>query len=122
MALGLAIPPAFRALPGADEHGWTFAALFLAILVLLRVFPAVLRHTLPFSVEATAIWAERRNIAKRYDSYQFQKLFWFGLGLLPYAAIGGGLRNGELTVTLICLTCGGAGLLLWQRTAALRLQ
>ena len=114
--LGLAILPAFRALPGGDERAWTFPALFLGMLVALRVVPAVLRHILPFSVEAKTIWAERRNIAKQYDSYQWQKLFWIGLGLLPYAAIGGGLKIGELVVTLICLIGGGAGLLLWCRT------
>ena len=118
MVLGLAILPAFRALPGGDDRALIFPALFLGMLVALRVAPAVLRHILPFSAEAKTIWAERRNIAKQYDSYQWRKLFWIGLGLLPYAAVGGGLKTGELVVTIICLICGGAGLLLWRRVKA----
>ena len=47
------------------------------------------------------LWLERRNIAKQHDSYQWQKLFWIGLGMLPYAFIGGGLRSGELAVTSV---------------------
>ena len=115
VALGLSIPPIFRALSGGGDAVWTALALFIGLLVVLRVVPAVLRRALPFSVEAKEIWAEQRNIAKRHDSYQWQKLFWIGLGLLPYVIIGDGLKNGELLMTFICLIGGGAGLLLWRR-------
>ena len=115
VALGLGIPPVFRVLSGGRDSVWISLALFIGLLVALRVVPAVLRHVLPFSVEAKEIWAERRNIAKLHDSYQWQKLFWIGLGLLPYAVIGDGLRNGELVVTLFCLIGGGAGLFFWRR-------
>jgi hypothetical protein len=116
VALGLGMLPAFRALSGGNDRTLIFLVLFVGLLAALRLVPAVLRHTLPFSTEAKTIWAERRNIAKQYDSYQWRKLFWIGLGLLPYAVIGGGLRNGEFVVTLFCLVCGGAGLLLWRRS------
>lgn len=115
VALGLGIVPAFRVLSGSDDSTWIFIVLFFGLLVALRVVPAVLRHALPFSAKARAIWAERRNIAKQYDSYQWQKLFWIGLGLMPYSVLGGGPRHGELIVTLICLIGGGAGLLLWHK-------
>ena len=88
MALGLCIPPAFRALSGDADRIWIDLALFLALLIGLRVGPAVLRKVLPFSAEAKQIWLDRRQIAKKYDSYQWQKLFWVGLGLLPYARHG----------------------------------
>jgi hypothetical protein len=114
--LGLAILPAFRALPGGDERAWTFPALFLGMLVALRVVPAILRHVLPLSSEAKTVGAERRQIAKQYDCYQWQKLFWIGLGMLSYAAISGGLSGSVLIVTLICLAGGGAGMLLWWKT------
>jgi hypothetical protein len=116
--LGLVMLPVFRALSGGRDRIWITLALFLGLLMALRVVPAVLRHALPFSDEAKKIWAERRNIAKLHDSYQWQKLFWIGLGLLLYAIIGGGLGNGELVVTSICLIGGGAGLLLWRRSCA----
>jgi len=118
VALGLGIPPVFRVLSGGRDSVWTSLALFIGLLVALRIVPTVLRHTLPFSAEAKEVWAARRNIAKLYDSYQWQKLFWIGLGLLPYAVIGNGLRNGELAVTFICLIGGGAGLFFWRRVNA----
>jgi len=118
VALGLGIPLVFRALSGGRDRVWTSLALFIGLLVVLRVVPAMLRRALPFSVEAKKVWAERRNIAKQHDSYQWQKLFWIGLGLLSYAVIGDGLRNGELVVTSICLIGGSAGLLVWCRVKA----
>jgi len=120
LALGLSILPIFRALSADRDSVWTFLALFIGLLVLLRVVPAVLRRVLPFSDGAKKLWAERRNIAKRHDSYQWQKLFWIGLGLFPYAFISDGLRNGELAVTLFCLIGGTAGLLFWRRVDATR--
>ena len=116
--LGLVMLPVFRALSGGRDRIWITLALFLGLLMALRVVPAVLRHALPISDEAKKIWADRRNIAKQHDSYQWQKLFWIGLGLLSYAIMGGGFRNGELLVTFICLIGGGAGLLLWRRSCA----
>ena len=73
---------------------------------------------MPFSAEAKQIWLDRRQIAKKYDSYQWQKLFWVGLGLLPYALTGGGLKAGEMVLTAICLIGGGAGLLIWRKINA----
>jgi hypothetical protein len=118
VVLGLVMLPVFRALPGGGGRIWITLALFLALLMALRVGPALLRRALPFSVEAREIWAERRNNAKQHDSYQWQKLFWIGLGLLPYAFIGDGFRHGELVATSICLIGGAAGLLLWRRSCA----
>jgi len=116
--LGLCIPPAFRVLTGGQDAIWIDLALFLALLIGLRVGPAVLRKVLPFSAEAKKIWFDRRQIAKLHDSYQWQKLFWIGLGLLPYGIAGGGLRTGEVALTVICLAGGGAGLLIWRRINA----
>ena len=122
MVLGFCIPPAFRLLSGGHEQTWLALALFIGLLVALRVGPAVLRMVLPFSRETKDIWFRRRQIAKRYDSYQWQKLFWIGLGLVAFAAVGGGLRPGEQAVTLVCLAGGAAGLLLWRKTGAVPAQ
>ncbi|MEO8321653.1 MAG: hypothetical protein ABI561_25395, partial [Bradyrhizobium sp.] len=48
VTLGLCIPPAFRALSGAQDQIWIDLVLFLALLIGLRVIPAVLRKLLPF--------------------------------------------------------------------------
>lgn len=118
VALGLCIPPVFRALSGGSDHIWIDLVLFLALLIGLRVIPAVLRKVLPFSAEAKQMWSDRRQVAKLHDSYQWQKLFWVGLGLLPWAIAGGGLKTGEMVLTAICLVSGGAGLLIWRRINA----
>ena len=116
VALGLTILPVFRVLTGNSERIWLYAILFLGLLFALRMVPAVLRHALPFSVGAKTIWAERRQIAKQHDSYQWQKLLWIGLGLLPYAFLSEVPRINEIVLTLFCLIGGTMGLLLWHRT------
>ena len=118
VGLGLAILPVFRALSGGSDAIWITLILFVGLLMALRIGPAVLRRALPFSGEAKKLWFERRNIAKLNDSYQWQKLFWIGLGMLPYALMGGSLRSGELAIALFCLIGGGAGLWFWRRQAS----
>ena len=115
VAIGLGIPPIFRALSGDRDLVWLFLAAFVGLLVALRLVPLVLRRVLPFSAEVKQVWLERRLLARFNDSYQWQKLFWIGLGLLPYVATDGGARKGELLVTALCLVGGGLGLLLWRR-------
>jgi len=117
-AIGFVMLPVFRVLLGDAGSIWTVSALFVAMLVGLRVVPALLRHSLPFSAEAKEIWRTRRNLSKRYDSYAWQKLFWIGVGSLLFAAVSGGLRSGELAVMLFCLAAGGAGQLAWRRSGA----
>lgn len=116
VALGLTILPVFRALTGNSDRTWLYAILFLGLLLALRMVPAVLRHALPFSVEAKTIWAGRRQIAKQHDSYQWQKLFWIGIGLLPYVFLSEGPRINEIVLTLFCFVGGTMGLFLWHRT------
>ena len=118
VVLGFCIPPIFPALTGGLDQIWITLTLFVALLIALRVVPALSRAVLPFSTEAKGIWFQRRQIAKLHDSYQWQKLFWIGLGLMAFAAIGGGLRTGEQVLMTICLLGGAAGLLLWQRSKA----
>lgn len=118
VALGLSILPVFRAVSVGHNSVWIALASFIALLVALRVVPAVVRRVVPFSVDAQKIWKERRYIAKRHDSYQWQKLFWIGLGMLAYAVIGGGAGTGELVVTLSCLIGGSAGFFVWRSVDA----
>src|SRR5215470_10700090 len=120
ITLGFCIPPVLRMLPGGGDAVWTTLVLFIGLLALLRIVPALLRRALPFSAEAKELWAERRDVAKRYDSYQWQKLFWIGIGLLSYVVFGGGLRNGEAVLAFICLFGGSAALWFWRRVDAVR--
>jgi hypothetical protein len=113
--IGLCSPPVSRTLFGSGNSVWVFPAFFVASLIALRVVPALIRFALPFSAEAKEIWARRRALAKRYDSYQWQKMFWIGLGLLPHATIAGEIAPGEIVVTVICLVGGSLGLWIWSK-------
>ncbi|MHC2336521.1 hypothetical protein [Bradyrhizobium sp. USDA 4454] len=116
IGLGLCILPVFRLLSGGDDRIAVALTMFLALLLALRLVPAVCRRILPFSRKAKDLWFKRRNLGKRYDSCQWQKLFWIGLGMLPYAMISRGLGRGEIVLLAICMIGGGAGLLLWRKT------
>lgn len=118
IAIGLAIAPLLQRLSGGRDEIWIAFSAFVGLLIMLRAVPAVLRHILPFSVEAKEIWVHRRHLAKQYDSYQWQKLFWIGLGLSLNAVITGGPANGQLAVMVFCLIGGSLGLLAWSTVDA----
>ena len=73
-----------RALGQRAESGWGLVLFFLAVLAAFRVVPAVARKVLRFPKALKDVWWERRQIAKEYDSYQWRKLTWFGVGLAIY--------------------------------------
>jgi hypothetical protein len=118
--LGLGIPPVFRALSAGRDGVGASLALFIGLLSRYAWSQRCCGALYHFPARRRELWRERHYIAKRHDSYQWQKLFWIGLGLLPYSVIGDGLRNGELVVTFICLSGGGVGLLFWRRVDATR--
>jgi len=120
VAIGLCIPPVSRAVFGGRDSVWIFPAFVVGLLIALRVVPALIRLALPFSTEAREIWARRRALAKRYDSYQWQKLFWIGLGLLLNVTTAGGAPAVEIVVTVVCLIGGSMGLLIWSKVNGVR--
>lgn len=103
-----------------DPPGWSVLAWLLGTLVALRVVPVLVRRIVPFSPEANAIWAERRMLAKRYDSYQWQKLLWFGIGLLVYGLVASRFDRALTVTTALSVAGGGVGLVLWWRNAVVR--
>jgi hypothetical protein len=90
---------------------------FLLVLIMLRVLPAVARRVIPFSADLQQHWFMRRQLAKRYDSYQWQKLFWFGIGLTIYLLLFDDRGTVEMLLASACLVGGGLGVLLWRRVA-----
>jgi hypothetical protein len=100
---------------GNDRSITSFLLFFAGILVLLRVVPLCLRTLLPFSKEVQAVWFGRRMLSKQYDSYQWRKLFWIGLGLTGYTILFGDIRTTHGVLALVCLLGGGAGLWVWHR-------
>jgi hypothetical protein len=115
LAVGFLVVPVFGRLSGRSGSDWRLLPFFLLVLIALRVVPAMVRHLLPFSAELKAHWFNQRALAKRYDSYQWRKLFWLGLGLAGYVALydRDGRAGGLLAAA--CLVSGALGLFVWRR-------
>ncbi len=112
---GFFILPLIGVFAGDRDTIWLPFAVFFGLLFALRIIPALLRAVIPFSPDAKAIWVANRRISKRHDSYQWQKLFWLGLGMLLYAIVRGGIRAGDMAIVIFSLTTGAAGLFFWSR-------
>ena len=104
LVIGFLAPVAASFLLGDEGSGWALVPFLVGALLTLRVVPALFRKMMPFSDAAREVWAERRQMAKRYDSYQWRKLFWIGVGLALYTTLsgklylprGGCFRTGEM--------------------------
>ena len=118
VGVGFLMVPAWSRAIGKPESGWSLIVFFVGVLLGLRVVPAVLRKVLPFSAAVRTIWADRRQMAKRFDSYQWQKLFWIGIGLALFALQSGQRFPALLALTGTCLVTGAAGVLIWQYRVA----
>jgi hypothetical protein len=112
--LGYAVVPAWSKLSLSASAEWTLFPFFLGTLFAVRVVPAVLRKVVPFDAAVLATWTERRRQAKRFDSYQWRKLFWIGLGLAMYMVFAEP-SPAAVTLTIMCAAAGASGLLLWSR-------
>jgi hypothetical protein len=113
-AIGFATLPAISLLLGRDHADWVIVPFLLAILLLLRIIPAIIRKLLPFSGAARDIWTARRRVAKRHDSYQWRKLTWIAVGLSLYTAISGQISAARIILCAVCLLAGLAAELKWR--------
>jgi hypothetical protein len=112
--LGYLVVPAWSAITRGRYSDWTLLPFFLGVLIAVRFVPIVLRRALPFEKAALNVWLERRQVAKRYDSYQWQKLLWVAFGLIGYS-VSTGVRSGALlVVTAFCLLSGAVGFAMWE--------
>lgn len=115
--LGFTIIPAYDFLFGNSGSGWMIIPFLLVVLFGLRVGLAVVRKFVSVPADVAEIWAVRRRTAKYYDSYQWRKLTWIGVGLGFYLALSGDYRAINVALTLFCLFSGIAGMLIWRRVA-----
>jgi hypothetical protein len=115
--IGFVAFPAASLLRGRVRSGWMTVPVFVFILLLLRLIPAVVRKLAPFSDAAQAFWFERRQLSKRYDSYQWRKLFWMGVGLASYVVISREFLTGRIVGSLFCLLSGAFGMARWRAIA-----
>lgn len=118
VGIGFAIIPAISRLRAGSQSGWELLPFLVAVLVMLRVAPAVVRKLAPFSNRVLGIWARRRQIAKRYDSYQWQKLFWLGIGISSYTVYSGQWLPSRIIISALCLLAGAFGLLKWRAASS----
>jgi hypothetical protein len=117
-AIGFVLLPLMARIWRGNHSEWILVPFLLVILLLLRVVPAVVRKLVSFPAAVQNEWTRRRRIAKRYDSYQWQKLFWVGLGLATYTAYSGQYLISRIVVSSICLVAGGIGLAIWRLNAS----
>jgi hypothetical protein len=117
IAIGYLTAPSYSHIAGAGEPRWGLIVWFLAILLSLRIGPLLMRKLLPFSAETLRIWSERRMIAKRFDSYQWKKLLWYGLGMSIYLPLDERAPRWGVAFAVFCVIAGGIGLLIWQHHA-----
>lgn len=113
IAIGVAIPSISR-LWGRNVSGWMLAPFLIVVLLTLRAVPAVIRKFVPFSDAVQAVWAERRQIAKRWDSYQWQKLLWFGTGLTLSTTLSGQYSTSRIAICTFSMVAGALGVARWQ--------
>ena len=114
IVIGASVPEAFYLVFGANGSFAAMGLFFLAALGLLRLLPAILRRLLPFSADLRSVWMRRRMLGKRYDSFQWQKLFWMGLGFAAHAVLSAKYRNTSLILALACGGPGIVGLIVWR--------
>ena len=97
---------------------WAVPLLFLATLFSIKVGAAVARKVVPASAEVRLDWERRRNLARGYDSYQWRKLLWFGLGILAVASWTPP-ADWQIPLGVACAFSGGVAQIVWRRTAPL---
>ncbi len=119
-AIGFLSLPLYFRWYGEDGPVWALVLFIVGVLFLLRLVPAILRQVLPFSKEIQLLWSRQRQLAKQYDSYQWRKLFWIGLGFAGYLAFSRRLRGDPLVLVSVCLVAGGLGLVVWRKVAMTR--
>jgi hypothetical protein len=117
IVVGAVVVPASSVISGSAD-AVSVIAVFLVTLAALRVLPAIARRILPFSAELRSEWAERRQLAVRYDSYQWQKLLWIGLGLGGYLLLTDETAPAPLVLATVSIIGGALGLFVWRRRLA----
>jgi hypothetical protein len=114
IAIGYVLPFVHR-WGTSSETGSVFILWFIGTLISLRVIPAVFRKLFPLSGEVKRAWMERRTLTKVYDSYQWKKLVWFGIGLMAYVFSSANLDTPISVVAIFCLLGGGIGAFFWKK-------
>ena len=114
VVLGALFVPVVETLrPGAGLG--TLSALLIVALFAVKVAAAAGRKAVPASTGVRAHWEWRRNLARYYDSYQWRKLVWFGIGIVIGAATASPGTRQQWILGLVCAAAGAIAEPLWRR-------
>ena len=94
---------------------WMMSAYLLAMLFAIKVIAAVSRRVMPVSAHVRSHWEWRRTLARYYDSYQWRKLLWFGIGIMAGNAPYRRVTTAQWVLGLTCVAAGGAAETVWRR-------
>jgi hypothetical protein len=93
----------------------TMIAYFLAMLFAFKVFAVVSRRVARVSSVVQSHWEWRRTLARYYDSYQWRKLLWFGIGIMMGDAPHWPETTARWVLGLACVAAGAAAEIVWRR-------
>jgi hypothetical protein len=113
-AIGFSVPLLMSRACEVRCADWFLVIFFILVFLILRIGPVILRKAIPFSDEALSIWFSRRQIAKKYDSYQWRKLFWIGFGLVMYMLYSHHISPSWVCISSISILCGAIGAIRWR--------
>jgi hypothetical protein len=113
--IGFLIFPVFYLIVGNNGSAWALVFVFFGILLSLRIGTAFLRGFLPVSKEVREAWFQTRLLTKHYDSYQWQKLFWVGVGIVIHLALSDRLQGVQIAWAVGCLVAGVIGMIIWRK-------
>ncbi|SRR6266568_3482769 len=116
--IGFVSIPVLSLLRQDVRSGWTLTIGLISLMLSLRIVPLFMRKLLPLSPEVMAVWSERRQIAKRYDSFQWQKLFYTGIGLACYTLVSRELLTSSIAASGFCVLFGAIGIVRWYTQAS----
>lgn len=118
VAIGFLLLPTYQTLVGNLDSTINFLLFFICVLLVMRFVPLVLRKLLPCSREIQVLWFSRRNLGKEYDSFQWRKLLWIGLGMAAYMLVYGDRRATHWIVAAVCVIGGAVAHWIWRRLPA----
>ncbi len=121
--LGFGLLPLQQLVLGSGAAATAIVAFVLAALLVLKFGFGVVRRLFPASAELKAAWRERRMLGKAYDSYEWQKMLGYGLGMLAFQFWSRPSHEFYTAFAGACIFAGILGTICWQvRKRALAVQ
>lgn len=112
--LGFGLPPFQQLALGSGATATLHVACLLGTLLVLKFGFGVVRRFFPASAELKAAWRERRMLGKAYDSYEWQKMLGYGLGMMAFNLWSRPAQSFHTGIAASCLLAGILGTIFWQ--------